>query len=122
MDEQTKESAMDLSENDQGIIRGSFSIEKWMGSAKMLVTGCFLEFRSERSLEIWATNGDDFGNGVIPWVSHESDPLHHSVSTTRSSSCGGSDLEGINKAFDELDKNFDDSLSEDEMTSCPPAV
>lgn len=28
-----------------------------------------------------------------------------------------SDLEGINKAFDELDKNFDDSLSEDEMTS-----
>eukprot|EP00435_Cladocopium_sp_Y103_P057862 s1480_g20.t1 len=28
-----------------------------------------------------------------------------------------SDLEGLNKAFDELDKNFDDSLSEDEMTS-----
>lgn len=28
-----------------------------------------------------------------------------------------SDLEGINKAFDELDKNLDDSLSEDEMTS-----
>jgi hypothetical protein len=27
-----------------------------MGSAKMLVTGCFLEFRSERSLEILATN------------------------------------------------------------------
>ena len=41
-----------------GDIRGSFSggIEKWMVSAKMLVTGFFLEFRSERSLEILATN------------------------------------------------------------------
>ena len=70
----------------------------------------------------------DFGNkredlGMV-WlsdVSHIWSPAPFQVSTT-SSSCGGSDLEGINKAFDELDKNFDDSLSEDEMTSCPPAV